>query len=438
MNKLKQNIIIKVEAGSIAEELGIQAGDTLLSINGKQIVDVFDYRYLINEEYIEVEIKKNDGEQWILEIDKDFDEDLGIVFESGLMDNAKSCSNKCIFCFIDQMPPNMRDTLYFKDDDSRLSFLQGNYVTLTNMKQKDIDRIIYYHLSPINISVHTTNLELRKDMLKNKFATNLFDYINQLAKARVEMNCQVVLCKNINDKEKLDKTIEDLSKYIPHIKSLSVVPVGLTKYRQNLYPLEPFNKEDALNVIEQINLWQNELKSKHNNRFVFAADEFYLTANIPVPSVEAYEDFPQIENGVGMMSLMKYELEQALSKVEGDNIKRKLSIATGEAAYDYICELSKMVECKFKSTNINVYKIKNNFFGGKVTVVGLLTGQDLLQQLKGKDLGDYLLLSKSILKAEDTVLLDDIDISEVETKLNTKIRIVENTGEQFLSNIVQL
>lgn len=430
------NNIIKVESESIAEELGIQAGDTLLSINGKKVNDVFDYRYLINDDYIEVEIKKNNGEQWILEIDKDFDEDLGIVFENGLMDNAKSCSNKCIFCFIDQMPPNMRDTLYFKDDDSRLSFLQGNYVTLTNMKQKDIDRIIYYHLSPINISVHTTDLELRKAMLKNKFADNLFNYMQQFAEAKIEMNCQIVLCKNINDGKQLDKTIEDLSKYIPHIKSLSVVPVGLTKYRDNLYKLESFEQQDALNIINQINSWQKIFKDKYNNRFVFASDEFYLTANIEVPSIEVYEDFPQIENGVGMMSLMEYEFREALSKATSDNTQRQLSIATGEAAYDFICKLSKMVENKFINTHIKVYKIINNFFGGKVTVTGLLTGQDILTQLNKKDLGNYLLLSKSILKADDTILLDDINISELETKLNIKIRIVENTGEQFLNNIL--
>lgn len=436
MNKPKQNTIIKVESKSIAEELGIQVGDILLDINGKKVNDVFDYRYLINDDYIEVTIQKTNGEQWVLEIDKDFDEDLGIVFENGLMDTAKSCSNKCIFCFIDQMPPNMRNTLYFKDDDSRLSFLQGNYVTLTNMKQKDIDRIIYYHLSPINISVHTTDLELRKTMLKNKFADNLFNYIQQFAKAKIEMNCQVVLCKGINDKKQLDKTINDLSNYIPHIKSLSVVPVGLTKYRNNLYHLESFKKEDAFNVITQINLWQEKLKSKYNNRFVFAADEFYLMANINVPNIEVYEDFPQIENGVGMMSLMEYELKQALAKAKSDNIKRKLSIATGEAAYNYICKLSNMIECKFVNTQINVYKIINNFFGGGVTVTGLLTGQDLLEQLKQKDLGNYLLLSKSILKADDTILLDDIKVSDIESKLNIKIRIVENTGEQFLNNII--
>lgn len=432
-----KNIITKVEKDSIAEELGIEPSDILISINNKEVLDVFDYKYLINDEYIEVNIKKANGEEWILEIDKDFDEDLGIVFESGLMDNARSCKNKCIFCFIDQMPPNMRDTLYFKDDDSRLSFLQGNYVTLTNMNQKDIDRIIYYHLSPINISVHTTDLELRKKMLKNPNASKLFNYISQFAKANIEMNCQVVLCKGINDGEQLNKTINDLSKYIPHIKSLSIVPVGLTKYRQNLYPLKPFNKQDSIDIINMVNIWQHKLKTDYNTNFVFVSDEFYLNAQIDIPDIHYYEDFPQIENGVGMMALMEYELKQALAKAKGDTTKRNLSIATGEAAYRFILKLCNMIQKKFTNTKINVYNIKNNFFGQDVTVAGLITGQDFLEQLLNKDLGDFLLISKSTLRADDTVFLDDMDIKQLETKLNVKIKPVNNTGEDFFNSIIK-
>lgn len=438
MKSIKQNVIIKVENDSIANELGIEAGDILVNINNKEVLDVFDYRYLINDEYIEVCIKKANGEEFIAEIDKDFDEDLGIIFESGLMDNAKSCKNKCMFCFIDQLPPNMRETLYFKDDDSRLSFLQGNYVTLTNMKQEDIDRIIYYHLSPINISVHTTDLELRKYMLKNPSATKLFDYIKQFAKANIEMNCQVVLCKGINDGSYLNKTISDLSNFIPSIKSLSVVPVGLTKYRQNLEPLKAFDKQDALNVIDIINLWQTKLKQKYNNNFVFASDEFYLTAGIPIPSIELYEDFPQIENGVGMMTLMQAELKEALSKTNGDNIKRILSIATGNSAYEYIIKLCKIIQEKFVNTHIRVYNIDNNFFGEKITVAGLLTGQDLLNQLKDKNLGCYTLISQSALRANDTVFLDNMDIKELSQKLGVSIIAVPNTGKDFLKAITNL
>lgn len=433
---MKQNIIIKVEAGSIAFEMGIEAGDTLISINDQEIIDIFDYRYIINDNYIEVKIKKPNGEEWILEIDKDVDEDLGIIFESGLMDNAKSCQNKCIFCFIDQMPPNMRETLYFKDDDSRLSFLQGNYVTLTNMKQNDIDRIIYYHLSPINISVHTTDLKLREFMLKNKNSSNLFNYIEQFKSAGIQMNCQVVLCKGINDDKVLNKTIDDLSKYIPSIASLSIVPVGLTKYRTKLYNLIPFEKEDALKTIEIVDKWQNDLKSKYGTNFVFASDEFYLLADLPIPQIGYYEDFPQIENGVGMMTLMKYELNLALSKVAGDDKYRNLSVATGEAAYDYICGLCDMIKSKFKNLDIKIYKIKNNFFGGKVTVTGLLTGTDLLNQLQNKDLGSVLLLSKSTLKSNDQIFLDNMELDHLEEKLKIKIKMVQNSGDEFLNSII--
>lgn len=433
---MKQNIIIKVEAGSIAFEMGIEAGDTLISINEQEIIDIFDYRYIINDNYIEVKIKKPNGEEWILEIDKDVDEDLGIIFESGLMDNAKSCQNKCIFCFIDQMPPNMRETLYFKDDDSRLSFLQGNYVTLTNMKQKDIDRIIYYHLSPINISVHTTDLKLREFMLKNKNSSKLFNYIEQFKSAGIQMNCQVVLCKGINDDKVLNKTIDDLSKYIPNIASLSIVPVGLTKYRTKLYNLIPFEKEDALKTIEIVDKWQKDLKSKYGTNFVFASDEFYLLADLPIPQIGYYEDFPQIENGVGMMTLMKYELNLALSKVAEDDKYRNLSIATGEAAYDYICGLCDIIKSKFKNLDIKIYKIKNNFFGGKVTVTGLLTGTDLLNQLQNKDLGSVLLLSKSTLKSNDQIFLDDMELAHLEEKLKIKIKMVQNSGDEFLNSII--
>lgn len=438
MKEKNANVIIKVDDDSIAQELGIEPGDILLSINDKKVLDVFDYRYLINDEYIEVGIKKADGEEWILEVDKEYDEDLGIVFESGLMDHAKSCKNKCMFCFIDQLPKGMRDTLYFKDDDTRLSFLQGNYVTLTNMKQTDIDRIIYYHLSPINISVHTTNLELRYKMLKNPAATKLIDYMNQIRDAGIEMNTQVVLCKGINDGDELDQTISDLSEFIPSIKSLSIVPVGITRYRHNLYPLEPFEKEDAAETIRIVERWQNKLKQQYSTNFVFASDEFYLTAGLPLPSYKAYEDFTQLENGVGMMTLMEYELNQALNSVKGDCINRNLSIATGEAAYEYICKLCDTIKKKFVNTHINVYKIKNNFFGGKITVSGLITGCDYLEQLKGKPLGDCLLIPKNSLRAADTVFLDDMDIKELAQALEVAIIPVDNDGAIFLNTITNL
>ena len=320
--KTKENVIIKVEKGSIAEELGIEPGDILMTINGKAVEDVFDYRFLINDEYIELGIKTKQGEECLAEIEKDYDEDLGIIFESGLMDDAKSCKNKCIFCFIDQLPKGMRSTLYFKDDDSRLSFLQGNYVTLTNMKDEDLDRIIYYHLSPINISVHTTDMELRKKMLKNPNADKVLKNMDRLAEAGIEMNLQIVLCKGINDGEVLEKSISDLSKYYPHARSLSVVPVGITKYRDGLYPMEPFGKDDSKEVIDIIEKWQKKLKKEIGSSFVFIADEFYINAGIEIPPSERYEDFPQIENGVGMIALMKHEFEKKMHRTKS-NLSQK-------------------------------------------------------------------------------------------------------------------
>lgn len=435
--KTKENVIIKVEKNSIAEELGIEPGDILVSINGKPVLDVFDYRYLINDEYIEVGIKTIQGEECIAEIEKDYDEDLGIIFESGLMDNAKSCYNKCIFCFIDQLPKGMRDTLYFKDDDSRLSFLQGNYVTLTNMKQEDIDRIIYYHLSPINISVHTTDLELRKKMLNNKNADKVLDHMKALADAGIEMNLQIVLCNGINDGEVLEKSIKDLSQFYPHAKSLSVVPIGLTRYREGLYPMKPFEKSDSLKVIETIERWQNKLKKELGSSFVFIADEFYLKAEKEFPSYESYEDFPQIENGVGMISLMKEEFNEYFEKLDMDNVKEKtVSVATGTAAFEFIDSLCRKIMVKYPRVKIQVFPIQNNFFGGKISVSGLLCGCDIIEQLKDKELGEYLCLPQNLLRSGETTLLDNLTIEDLEKELNIKIRVSGDSGQEFIDTII--
>lgn len=435
----KQNVIIKVEKDSIAQELGIMAGDTLLAVNGQNIKDIFDYRYLIQEEYVELTIRTINGEEYIAEIEKEEYEDIGIVFESGLMDNAKSCKNKCIFCFIDQLPKGMRESLYFKDDDSRLSFLQGNYVTLTNMSEEDINHIIFYHLSPINVSIHTTDLELRKKMLKNPNADNVIDVMKKLASAGIEMNLQVVLCRGINDGKILDKTIQDCAAFFPHVKSMSVVPIGLTKYRQNLYPMIPFDKQESQKVIIQVENWQKKLKQEMDTNFVFLSDEFYLKAEYPLPNCEYYEDFTQYENGVGMLSLLEYEFEQALKKYEQKLPKQKqniLSVATGEAAYDLIKKLCARVVEYCPNYKIYVYKIHNDFFGEQITVSGLLTGKDIINQLKGKELGNYLLLPDSLLRNDTTMLLDDIEIEDIEKELNITIKITKNTGEKLLCNIL--
>lgn len=435
--KVKENVIISVERGSIAEELGIEPGDVLVAVNGKEIQDVFDYRYMINDEYLEILLKDSEGEEYIAEVEKDYDEDIGIVFESGLMDNARSCSNKCIFCFIDQLPKGMRDTLYFKDDDTRLSFLQGNYVTLTNMKDKDIDRIIYYHLSPINISVHTTNPELRKMMLHNNKAGNLMERMKKLADAGIELHTQVVLCKGVNDGAELDRTIEDITKLFPSTQSMSVVPVGLTKYRDGLFKQEPFTKEDAAAVIDQIEGWQERNLKKFGTRIVFPSDEFYLKAERELPPPETYEDFQQFENGVGMLSLFKAEFYELLPEIEDrEGRKRTLSLVTGVAAYGLMSEIAERIMERFPNIKINVYRIINEFFGEMITVSGLLTGGDIIKQLKGRELGEYIVLPDSLLRNGETVLLDDIYVSDIERELNTKAKIALNSARSLVSKIM--
>ncbi len=431
-----KNLITNIEKGSIAEEVGISSGDYLISINGKEIKDVFDYRYAILDEYIEVLIYNADGSQVLYEIEKDENEDLGISFETGLIDKASSCKNNCIFCFIDQLPKNMRSSLYFKDDDSRLSFLQGNYVTLTNMSDEDIDRIIFYHLSPINISVHSTDSKLREFMLKNRNSGNIIKYIEKLYNANIEMNFQIVLCKNINDKQNLDKTIEDLSRYIPKGHSLSVVPVGLTKYRENLFELEPFTKEDCLNIILQLECWQEKLKKKYETSFCFASDEFYLMAEKDIPKYDFYEDFPQIENGVGMISLFEYEFNKALESQPHTDIKKTVSVVTGEASYEFIKKLILKLNNKFPDVEVLVYCVHNSFFGDKITVSGLLTGRDIINSLKDKYLGNELLIPNNALRKDDTVFLDDVDIKEIEKSLNIKVKIVKVDGFEFLKEIL--
>lgn len=439
MNIEKQNIIIKVVPNSIAEELSIEPGDTLLSINQKKIQDVFDYRYHMADDFIEVSILKPQGEEWILEIEKDFNEDIGIIFENDLMDHINSCTNQCMFCFIDQLPPNMRPTLYFKDDDSRLSFLQGNYVTLTNMSDEDFERIIYYHLSPINLSIHTTNPELRKKMLNNRFAGNLMDRIQKLADANIQMNGQIVLCKGINDGAELDRTIQELSKFLPYMQSVSVVPVGLSKYRDGLYQLESFSTQDAKEIIELIHQWQKKIFAKHQTHFIHAADEFYLLAELPFPTEESYDGFLQLENGVGMLTLLEQEFTKKYETLSGnESLTKEVSIATGLLVYPYIKSLVEKILIKYPNFKIYLYGITNEFFGEKITVSGLLTGQDIKNQLEGKPLGERLLLPKNLLKADEPKLLDDMTIEELEKALQVQIDIVESTGYDFIHAILDI
>jgi len=441
--------IKKVEKGSIADEIGLEPGDKIVSINGEKIEDIFDYRFLITDEVIKLKVIKSDSELWEFEIEKDAYEDLGVEFDSPMIDFAKSCMNKCIFCFIDQLPKGMRSSLYFKDDDTRLSFLSGNYVTLTNMKEKDLDKIIKYHMSPINISVHTTNPDLRVKMLKNKNAGDVMQKIRKLAKAGITINCQIVLCRNINDGTELDRTVNDLSALYPSVNSISVVPVGLTKYREGLPDLIPFDKISASETIEQITKWQERLLKEKGSRVVYLADEFYLMAGYEIPSYDEYEDFPQLENGVGLIALFKYEFsdyldylrEQNIDKLQilnSNNKRRKISIVTGVLAFEFINGLAKELEKTFKNIEINVYPIKNNFFGEHVTVTGLLTGQDIVQQLSGKDLGEELFIPETMLKADEDIFLDDYSVKMVEEQLNIKLTVVKNNARDFILKVTGL
>ena len=436
MNK-QTHKIAQVAPGSIAEELELSPGDVILEINGQPLEDIFDYHYMVEDEYLVMLVEKPDGEQWELEIEKDEDEDLGITFENGLMDDYRSCSNKCIFCFIDQMPPGMRDTLYFKDDDSRLSFLQGNYVTLTNMKQKDIDRIIRYRLDPINISVQTTNPDLRCMMLHNRFAGDALKKIDTLYEAGIRMNGQIVLCKGVNDGEELDRSIRDLMKYQPYMESVSVVPVGLSKYREGLYPLEPFTKEDACEVLDLIHGYQKQSMELHGTHFIHASDEWYLLAERPLPPEDNYDGYIQLENGVGMLRLLWEEFNQALDEAKGDALReRTVSIATGQLAAPMIEKLMTPLQEKYPKVTVHIYAIRNDFFGERITVSGLLTGQDLAAQLTGKELGERLLLPCNVVRSKEQDFLDDMTVAQLEKTLQVPIDIVKSSGAALLQEVI--
>ena len=434
---MKHEHIVKcVEPGSIAEEMGIEAGDKLISINDNTIEDVFDYHYYVNDEEIVLLIEKPDGEEWELEIEKDYEEDLGIVFEQGLMDEYRSCRNKCMFCFIDQMPKGMRETLYFKDDDSRLSFLQGNYITLTNMSDHDVDRIVKYHLEPINISFHTTNPELRCKMLHNRFAGEALKKVDKFYEGGIQMNGQIVLCKGINDGEELERSIRDMSRYLPHLQSVSVVPVGLTKYRDGLYPLESFTKEDAEEVIDTIEKWQKIFYEEYGLHFIHAGDEWYILAEREMPEEERYDGYLQLENGVGMLRLLMNEFEEAYAELEGDDRKIEVSMATGFLAYPYLKKMIEKLKEKFPNVTVHLYAIRNDFFGEKITVAGLITGQDLIAQLKGQQLGERLLLPCNMLRSGEEVFLDDVTLSEVKDSLQIQVDIVKSSGWDFIEAII--
>lgn len=444
--KKKEHVVKTVKRGSIAEELEIMPGDKVLAVDNTEIEDIFDYQFLIQDTYIELLVEKPDGEQWLLEIDKEFDEDLGIEFENGLMDEYRHCHNKCIFCFIDQMPKGMRDTLYFKDDDSRLSFLQGNYVTLTNMSDHDIDRICRYHLSPINISFQTMNPELRCKMLNNRFAGEALKKVDTLNAAGIRMNGQIVLCKGVNDGKELEFSIQKLMEYLPNVESVSVVPVGLSKYREGLYPLEPFTAEDAGEVIDLIERYQKICMEKYGTHFIQASDEWYILAGREMPEEERYDGYLQLENGVGMIRLLLDEFHDALKRHRQEKAQgreqlpwkdeRVVSIATGKLAFPYIKQMAEELMGEYPGLTVHVYEITNEFFGEMITVSGLLTGQDIEKQLKGKELGEILYLPRNVLRSGADLFLDDYTMAALEKSLQVPVNIVKSSGYDLVEALL--
>lgn len=424
-----------VEPGSLAEEAGIVPGDKLLSINSHSFSDILEYKFLVSEAEVELEVEKADGSIEIITIESDY-EDLGIEFRQGLIDKPQSCKNKCIFCFIDQLPKGMRETVYFKDDDTRLSFLQGNYVTLTNLTDEEIDKMIEMRISPVNISVHTTNPELRVTMLKNPNAAKIYDIMKKFAANNIYMNCQIVLCPGYNDKNELSRTLCDMADLYPYVASCSVVPVGLTRYREGLCELTPFDARMSLDTIRQVEEFQKEFKKEFGINLVYLADEFYINAKLPLPKAEEYDGFPQIENGVGLISSMEEEFESALELIPDKKFKRNITIATGEIAYGFIQSLADRLMAKCQGLSITVFPVKNEFFGGGVNVSGLLTGSDLIKALPDMSEFDELLVPCSMLRDGEDIFLDDITLPELSKKLKIKITPVINDGYTFCEKVL--
>ena len=452
------HVISDVIKDSPAEKAGLKPGERLVSINGEVIEDIFDYQYLGIGEQLTLSLESEDGSQRTAEIIKDEDEDLGLVFDNGLMDDYRHCTNKCIFCFIDQMPPGMRENLYFKDDDSRLSFLQGNYITLTNMSEHNVDRIIKYRLSPINISFQTMNPKLRCMMLNNRFAGEALAKVDRFYEAGILMNGQIVLCKGVNDGDELEYSLKELYKYVPVLESLSVVPVGLSKFREGLYPLEPFDKEDACRVIDKIESWQRKAYEEHGIHFVHASDEWYIMAGRELPEEERYDGYLQLENGVGMLRSIMVEFEDSLREYAdlygksaghslSDRIKNafkrlpkikeeSITMITGRLAAPYLERMCAQLHAVFPQRDVRVLAIRNDFFGEMITVSGLLTGQDILAQCMEaeakEELGDKLILPQNVVQADSELLLDDYVVDDLRRKLGKEISVVPNDGYSLL------
>ncbi len=422
-----------------ADRHGIRAGDILLEINGYPIRDVLDYRFRLAEETVVLKLHR--GEELLeVKIKKSEYDDIGLEFGTPLMDKKHRCENKCIFCFIDQNPRGMRETIYFKDDDSRLSFLHGNYITLTNLSSEDIDRIIEMHISPVNVSVHTTNPALRVRMMKNPRSGEVLSYLRRLADAGTKLRGQIVLCRGINDGAELDRSLRDLAAYYPALDSVSVVPAGLTAHREGLYPLEPFTAEECKAIIEQVTAFGDECEKNLGERIFYASDEFYIKSGTPLPSDEYYGEYAQIENGVGMLTSFGTEFHAMLRTLsdEEKGVERNVSVATGEASYGFMCGLMEELRAVCPHVKCPVYSVKNNFFGGGVTVTGLLTGKDMAEQLAGRDLGEILYLSRTTLRSEGDLFLCGMTPEELSDALGVPLCFTDNDGGEFLLKLLGL
>lgn len=443
---MKKFIINGVEDDSILHEMEVAAGDVLLSINGMPVTDILDYRYLIADDTLEVEIEKPDGEIWVLDIEKEYEEDLGVTFPEAMI-GTKTCKNNCIFCFIDQLPAGMRDSLYVKDDDERLSFLTGNYITMTNLTPDELNRIIRYRIMPMNLSIHTTNPELRIKMLKNRFAGDVMSYLETFYDNGIQMNGQIVLVPDFNDGLELEKTLNDLKMFYPILQSVSVVPVGLSNHRHGLENLRLFNQDDAQKTLKIINTVHDEMEAKHGNGFVYPSDEFYLLAKSPIPESDYYSGFPQIENGVGMMADFKDSVKETLQMIKTQNAvspiataTKRIGFLTGTAAYDYLSTLADAIKLELPLLDLTVFPITNHFFGEAITVSGLLTGSDILTQMKPqleKNPCNLLLLPENALRSDTDTLLDDWTLETLGEALNVSIRGIPVQGENLMQILLE-
>lgn len=407
-------------------------GDKLLSINGKEITDVLDYKFFSYDTRLEVLLEAEGGQKRTVKIKKPAGGDLGLEFETYLMDRAHACKNRCVFCFVDQLPRGMRKTLYFKDDDARLSFLTGNYITLTNLSEREIQRIIDLRISPINVSVHATQPALRAKLLGNPEAAKGYELLKRLAAGGITMNCQIVCCPELNDGEALSQSMIDLAALYPQVYSVSIVPVGLTKFRENLFPLRPFNRDEAIETVVRINAFGEKCLEKYGSRIFFPSDELYLKAELPIPEDEYYENYTQLENGVGLLRLMQVEFISCLENEDLECDKIPFSIATGVSAAPFLSKLLVTAQQKYDNMNGRVFSIENDFFGHTIDVAGLVTGGDLIAQLRGRDLGERLLIPQSMLRDGEGVFLDDVTIEEVERELNIKVLPVGQDGSDLL------